>query len=894
MDFFRRLFDSEFMPHGHCYEWRPDILWLHVISDSMVTLAYAIIPIILFWFVKKRQDIAFRGIFLLFSAFILLCGATHALEIWAVWHGTYRLTGVVKAMTGIVSMGTAGALVYLFPKALRLPTPKDLERANRKLYEETQERLKAEADLANAEREALFRVMIAAAPNGLLLVDREGLISLANDAASRVFGYSVGDFDGMALNRLISDGLHGQHDQWLQAFFENPHRRSMAMGRELFGLNVDGEEVPVEIGLSPIQWEGNTYVLVSVVDIRERYYQKRLLEQAQQRFDRAVGGAMDGLWEWRIKRNEVWMSDQFFKILGYDPRVEEASFDFWESRIHPEDHQEVMRVLNAHLSENETYSTEHRLLCGDGVYRWVLSRGSSYYDGDGEREFLSGSLSIIQDRKDTERDLREKTAFLDTIYNGIQHGIFVVDVRDKDFYFSAFNPAEERLTGIPFEAVRDKRPRDLVPQFFPEVVAETIERNYMTCYDQKEKIEYTEMIPIQGRETWWITHLTPLLDENDTVYRIIGSASEITSLKTLEAQLRDKEEYLRKIVDYSLNGLYIFDLKEQRNLFINPAYTKITGWSLEDLNGMDDLMALFHPSDLQAVVEHLTDVTSLELGQNLKLEYRFRHKNGDWVWCFSNDAVFTVENGEPTQVIGTFIDITPIKLYGAKLEESNRELEQFAFVASHDLREPLRKIKAFADLLASRFSEELPAKAKDYLDRMASASHRLDNMINDLLAFSRISQNQIFSEVDLNVIMENVLTDLQTAIEESKAEMHIQGLPKVEGDPNHFYQLMLNLLSNALKYRREGISPKVEVYFEDEVNIVRLLVQDNGIGFEKEQSNEIFQIFKRLHGRSQYSGNGIGLAVCKKIVERHKGKIWAEPRTDDSGARFIIEVPKRH
>ena len=892
MDFFRNLFESGFMPHGHCYQWLPEIVWLHVVSDGLITLSYASIPVMLAWFVHRRTDLAFKWIFLLFGAFILLCGATHGLEIWTVWHGTYRLTGIVKAATGVVSMSTAGALLFLLPKALKLPSPQQLREANRELKKATEKKLKAEAELAVREREALFKVIVEAAPNGMLLVDSRGNIELANATAEKIFDYDHNQLAGQPLERLIPETLRGRHKDLFNQFFHNSEARTMAPGRELFGIDQSGRHIPIEISLTSMNWNGAEYVLAFVVDISERTRQKELLKEASERFNRAAEGVADGLWEWNIEDNEVWMSDQFFKILGYDPKKEKATYAFWSDRIHPKDKDDVEKTLQAHMDQKEPYVTEHRLLCGDGEYRWFLSRGDSFIESKSGKPFMSGFLTDIHRRKMAEADLAEKTRFLDNIYSGIQHGIFVVDITEEnDFRFAAINPAEEELTGLRSEDVCGKRPEDLAPEFLPVEAAMEVRANYQRCLDEAQRVKYTEMLTIKGRETWWITNLTPLFDVEGQIYRIIGSASEITDLKIMERKIREREEYARKILDHSLNGLYIFDLQKNCNTFLNPAYTRITGYTLDDLSRLD-LLSLFHPDEVDDILGHMGRVAAVEDYENEELEYRFLHKDGHWIWCLSRDAVFSRDDaGEAREMIGTFIDITDIKNYRHSLEESNHELEQFAFIASHDLREPLRKIKSFGDLLVSRFNEDLPEKGQDYVRRMTGAAERLDLMINDLLAFSRVSQSQESEMIQLDQILENVIEDSRVEIKNSGAMIQKQSLPTVMGDQNHFYQLFLNLIGNALKYRRKDTPPKIEINWVQIGDCARISILDNGIGLPEDKTAEIFHIFKRLHGRGEFSGSGIGLSICKKIVERHGGKIWAENRDDTQGSCFIIELP---
>jgi light-regulated signal transduction histidine kinase (bacteriophytochrome) len=228
----------------------------------------------------------------------------------------------------------------------------------------------------------------------------------------------------------------------------------------------------------------------------------------------------------------------------------------------------------------------------------------------------------------------------------------------------------------------------------------------------------------------------------------------------------------------------------------------------------------------------------------------------------------------------------------ARLERSNRELEEFAYVASHDLQEPLRKIQAFGERLSSLYAPELDERGADYIDRMRAASERMSRLISDLLTYSRVNtQPHPFAPVDLDAIVADVIADLEPAIHDADAEIISQPLPEVHGDAVQLRQLFQNLLSNALKFRRVDVVPRVEISIvEQERSTVTIQVADNGIGFEPAYAERMFRMFERLHGRSVYEGSGIGLAVCQRIVARHDGSITASG-SPGHGARFVITLP---
>lgn len=246
-----------------------------------------------------------------------------------------------------------------------------------------------------------------------------------------------------------------------------------------------------------------------------------------------------------------------------------------------------------------------------------------------------------------------------------------------------------------------------------------------------------------------------------------------------------------------------------------------------------------------------------------------------------------------------------------ELERSNRELQDFAFVASHDLQEPLRKIQAFGDLLKTEYNQALGEEGRDFVERMQAASQRMNTLISDLLTFSRVTTKaQPFTPVDLTKVAQEVLNDLETRIQQTGGQVEIGALPEIEADPLQMRQLLQNLISNALKFYRPGVPPLVRLeshsVSQNDVNtggadgqkappddFCQITVTDNGIGFEEKYLDRIFTPFQRLHSRGEYEGTGMGLSVCRKIVERHGGAITAHSQPG-AGSIFLITLPVTH
>jgi len=327
---------------------------------------------------------------------------------------------------------------------------------------------------------------------------------------------------------------------------------------------------------------------------------------------------------------------------------------------------------------------------------------------------------------------------------------------------------------------------------------------------------------------------------------------------------------------------------EGKATFVNPTVAKLTGWPVDELVGKK---------------EHEIFMTNGDSTEGLSADERVLHRKDGTRFPVEFVKTSINENGRVVGSVVVFKDITERKQVqdslarkAAELARSNAELEQFAFVASHDLQEPLRKIQAFGDRLKVKCEPIKIPEIQDYLDRMQSAAARMRTLINDLLAFSRvIRSSEPFVPVDLGVVTKEVLGDLEVRIEKSGAKVEFENLPTLDADPMQMRQLMLNLLSNALKFQPAGAMPHIKITSStftplSQETQCEIRVQDNGIGFDEKYMDKVFAVFQRLHGRTEYEGTGVGLAVCRRIVDRHHGNITAKSQPG-KGATFIITLP---
>lgn len=288
------------------------------------------------------------------------------------------------------------------------------------------------------------------------------------------------------------------------------------------------------------------------------------------------------------------------------------------------------------------------------------------------------------------------------------------------------------------------------------------------------------------------------------------------------------------------------------------------------------------------------------VGEIIDRETQFRSRSGRTIDILLSCSVMKTKTGQRIGIVAIATDITKMKSaekqlidFNKRLVQSNRELEDFAYIASHDLREPLRKIRTFGDRLKSEYRESLDERGRDYLDRMQNAATRMSSLIEGLLNYSRIATTgNDFRETDLGRTVNDVLADLEVKIEETACAVDVGALPRVNADATQMRQLFQNLIGNALKFHKPDTPPRIRIYDAtgSDKCFHSLVVEDNGIGIARKDFDAIFTMFHRLHGKHEFEGSGIGLSVCKKIVERHGGTISVESEIG-TGTRFVIRLP---
>jgi len=395
---------------------------------------------------------------------------------------------------------------------------------------------------------------------------------------------------------------------------------------------------------------------------------------------------------------------------------------------------------------------------------------------------------------------------------------------------------------------------------------------------------------------WFDLYYSPIMDEAGKPQGVLAVVVETTQNVLAEKQRqvteearRISEELFRVAFANAATGMILID-RNGRFIRSNAAYSAITGYDERDLRNLN-IFEITHPDDRARKTELVEQVLSGEV-QGGVLEKRYIRPDGSIVWVQNSvSKAPTSQSGDDTIVI-IAQDITERKRAEHALLHSNEEMQAFVYAASHDLREPLRTLASFTQLLARRYQRALDQDADEYIVHIVTAAKRMDALITDLLTYAKAGRLEGLPmyPVDLKRLAARVVGDLRMAIEESGAEIEIGDLPTVRGNMQQLDQLLQNLIGNAIKYHRSGTSPRIRLRAEHGTGEWVIAVQDNGRGFPQERAEYIFQVFKRLHGRD-IPGTGIGLALCRRIVDRHGGKIWAES-TPDAGSTFYFSLPE--
>ncbi|ALC16763.1 hypothetical protein DSOUD_1995 [Desulfuromonas soudanensis] len=482
---------------------------------------------------------------------------------------------------------------------------------------------------------------------------------------------------------------------------------------------------------------------------------------------------------------------------------------------------------------------------------------------------------------------------LDNIFGSMHDAIFVVG---SDGRVRMVNRASCDLLGLPMEVIVGQTYDDLFGCSLDDYHSFSALRQLedQDCFE-------TLLFDADRRKIPVAISVGAMRDAEGAPHEIVCLVQDITERKTAEEKIRNSRNFLETVLNSIGDAISIIDVETFAIIGTNRVFLERCGLSESEVLGKKCYDLSSHDCQGHNLTPEICPVLrTVASGESASGEHQHHDSAGNRAFVEVKTSPLKNSGGELSHVVHVARDISErkrteieLQLFAKKLELSNRELTDFAYVASHDLQEPLRKVTAFGDRLKSKYQDVLGEQGLDYLERMRHAAVRMQTLIEDLLSFSRVStQAQPFSPVEMSEIIGEVLDDLEIRIQELKGTIEVGNLPAIEADPLQMRQIMQNLLGNALKFHRPGVAPLIRVQGElvDGGKNCRITVADNGIGFEEKYLERIFGVFQRLHGRNEYAGSGVGLAICRKITERHHGSVTAMSRAGE-GATFILTLP---
>ena len=634
-------------------------------------------------------------------------------------------------------------------------------------------------------------------------------------------------------------------------------------------------------------------------EITEKKKSEEALRASQDQLKNVIFGAKLGTWDWDITEGIVVFNEFWAKMLGYEQKELLPKLETFTSLIHPDDASLVWTKLMEHVNQKtEFFDLEFRMKTKSGGWKWIHDRGRVVaWDKNNKPLRATGTHMDITEKKEAEILLRDSEALFRSLYENSALGIVFAD---KDAKFIKVNTKFCELLGYSeLELVGKKfnkftHPEDAEMQM--NMALETVEKKEQSFHLEKRYIHKN------GSIVWASIAMSFIFDQSQNFKYLIGIIEDITDKRKAISALKESEA-LQKAVLNSLPDLkfhlnkngqlinYYASGEEEDDAFI-PAYD-LLGRNLSDIYPEYVTKGILY--NVNRAIEN-REVQSFEfvVPINNSIHYyeaRIGAINEEEVIAIIRNISARKKAQQSVQENIRELDIKNRQLQ--RYIDSNMELENFAYIASHDLREPVRTMRTFAQFLKKRHSQNLDESAKQYLEFIIDGSNHMNQLIQDLLTYSRVnSQKHTIEEVILTDILKEIKENLGDTITTSKVEISTLNLPiRIKVNPTKIKQLFQNLITNAIKFRKANLTPHIEISAQDIGSHWQFAVADNGIGINPDFHDQIFLLFKKLHSKKEYQGTGLGLAICKKVVEHHQGEIWIESNVDE-GATFYFTISK--
>jgi PAS domain S-box-containing protein len=743
------------------------------------------------------------------------------------------------------------------------------------IHKDITDRMKAEEALKQSEER--FRLALRNAPVSVAVQDRDLRFIWAYNQRSAAHDQIIGKLDSDIFTaeeavhlttlkrRVIDENIEISEKMW----FDRPTGK---MFLDVFYEPWHDKEGRV-IGVG-----------TATVDMTRMKLVETALKENEESLAEAQRIAKLGSWEWNLQTGELRWSRQLYSIYGVDPSTFVPTMEAFADYIHPDDRDLVNRTIQQALSDGTPVNFDFRIISADGSVHTLNTVGEiTEFDANGRPRIMIGSNLDITERKKTEAALLETKDFLEKL---IGYANAPIIVWGPDFTIIRFNHAFERLTGYGSNEVVGRHLEMLFPQSSRRDSLAHIART--SSGEHWDSVE----IPIKRKDGTTKTVLwnsaTLFQPGTSNISATIAQGQDITERVMAEEALRASEEKANELIRYSPAGIYELDYRVPVFTKVNDAMCHILGYSREELLSMSPEQIMDEESK-RRFRERLRALLSGEKVDDT-VEFGVRTKDGRTVFAILNVRII-YHAGRPEGAFVVAHDVTERHLREEELRRSNAELQQFAYVASHDLQEPLRMVVSHLSLLERRYKDKLDPKAEEHIRHAVEGGERMRQLIDDLLEYSRVeTKGEPFALVDMNLVVATTLANLNVPIEENQAEIIVDSLPTIMADESQMAQVIQNLVGNALKFHSRK-RPRVHISGVEGEREWTFAVEDNGIGLNMEYADKIFQMFQRLHTRDSYPGTGVGLAIAKKIVERHGGRIWVESE-EGKGATFLFTIPK--
>lgn len=624
----------------------------------------------------------------------------------------------------------------------------------------------------------------------------------------------------------------------------------------------------------------------------------RKLEESERKYRSVIENIPYVTWTADSDVTITFISSKVESVLGFAPE-EICGSSGWIKRVHPDDLEFVQGAVRSFFAGGPPFDVEYRYLTKDGRWIWIHDLAQTLYEQDG-RQLCDGVFRDVTARKAAERELEDYRTHLQQLVAQRTEELAASEDRfrqlaentpdwiweiDRDGAFTYSNPRVYDLIGY---EVSETIGTDRFSLMHPEAADQV--RSAIAVGTAEGKAYRTLEVAFRhkdGRRVTLETNWVPIHDKDGTLSGFRGIDRDITGRKEAESQMR----LLTNVMANSSEAILVTDADE-RIVFVNKAFTEITGFRSADAVGCTPriLASGHHDKEFYKSMWHDILATGRWQGEILN-----KRKNGDIFPEYMVINTIKDKHNNTSNYVSIFSDISRIKEQDKKIRKINTELEHFAYVTSHDLREPLRTISSFLGLIQRRIGDTLDATSREYFEFAISGADRMDRLIQEILAFSRIGRSSDKpTAVDTSLAMQAVTRQYRSLIEETRAQISVaEGLPSVLATDEDIHRLFGNFLGNALKYRDPGRTVRVEVDAQVDRRMVRFAFADNGIGIDKQFQNRVFRMFQRLHTQddARYGGGtGVGLSICQKIVETYGGRIWVESERG-KGSTFYFTLP---